>query len=497
MTFITLRQVGVLTPDPLFQNLSLTIAEGCRLGIVACNGGGKTTLLRCIDGCIEPSEGEILCSRGLRLGVVEQDVPETLLDQTLFECLHSALPVDQQSDGWRVEVLLASFEFPEELHNRCLRALSGGWRKLALIARSIAMEPDALLLDEPTNHLDLSKIHFLERWLDENAARMPLLIVSHDRQFLNRCTTHTLFLRPAISKLYAHPYGVAKGLLSKEDKAAHSKLEQERKEATRLRRSANELKNVGINSRSDKALKKSKQIAVRAAEIEKAFMEPHKEKSGQIKLSSRDSHSHVLLSMEDVVIRAPDGAALFKTGKIKVFQGDRIVFLGANGVGKSQLIKKIYNACLDPLNAPDVYLSPTLVVGYADQQMSQLSNVDTPFDIITNRFGLGDQRSRTLLAGAGIPVARQNRPVREFSLGQKARLGMLVLRLTKPNFYLLDEPTNHVDIPGQEKLEAEILAQNATCLLVSHDRCFVQAIGTRYFRIEKGELQEVIYSEKI
>jgi len=491
MSFITLRQVGVLTPEPLFRNLNFTIGEGCRFGVVARNGGGKTTLLRCMAGLAEPTEGEIARSRGMRLGLVEQDVPATFLDQTLFECLRSALPADRQTDDWRVEILLASFEFPEEFHHRPIRALSEGWQKLALIARALAAEPDALLLDEPTNHLDLSKIRFLERWLDDNAGRMPMVIVSHDRRFLDACTTHTLFLRPKTSKLYAHSYSMAGKLLSEDDAAEKTRLEQDIKEAKRLRRSANELKNIGVNSRSDTAQKKSKQMAARAADIENNLKEPHKERTGQIRLNSRDIHSRILLSMDDATVRTPDGEALFKTGKLKVFQGDRIILLGANGAGKSQLIKLIHRAFVDPASAKGVRFSPTVVMGYADQHMSQLPDHDTPFNVITSRFRLGDQRSRALLAGAGFPVDRQNCPVESFSPGQKARLGMLVLRLTEPNFYLLDEPTNHVDIPGREKLEAEILAQNATCFLVSHDRSFVDAIGTRFFEIAKDRLAEV------
>ncbi|MDX9690590.1 MAG: ABC-F family ATP-binding cassette domain-containing protein [Proteobacteria bacterium] len=492
MSFITLYQVGVLTPEPLFQNLSLTINEGCRMGVVAGNGGGKTTLLRCIAGLAEPTEGEITCSRGMRLGFVEQDVPAALHDQTLYECLRSALPSNQQSETWRVDVLLASFAFPQELYHLPIRALSGGWQKLALIARAFVAEPDALLLDEPTNHLDLSKIQFLESWLKENASRLPMVIVSHDRQFLEACTTHTLFLRPKESKLYGCSYGAARKLLSADDEAREVRLEQDKKNANRLRAQASELKNIGINSGSDLALKKAKQLRQRASNIESTFKELDKERTAEIKLRSREIHSRVLLSIEGVVVRTPDGKALFNTGNFKIFQGDRIVLLGANGAGKSQLIRRIYRALLDPEGTPDVRVRPSIVVGYADQHMSQLPDHETPFEVITNRFHLGDQRSRTLLAGAGFPVGRQNDPVRAFSLGQKARLGMLVLRLTEPNFYLLDEPTNHVDIVGQEKLEAEILAQNATCLLVSHDRSFVGAIGTRFIRIENAKLIESV-----
>ena len=186
----------------------------------------------------------------------------------------------------------------------------------------------------------------------------------------------------------------------------------------------------------------------------------------------------------------PDGQVLFRTGKLKIFQGERVVILGQNGAGKSQFVGLIHRAIENRDTVPGVRCHPTIVLGYADQQMSQLPDRETPFDFITTRFRLGDQRSRTLLAGAGFPVAQQMRLIGQFSLGQKARLGMLALRLTQPNFYLLDEPTNHVDIAGQEKLEAEILAQEATCILVSHDRKLVSTIGTRYLLIDKGRLIE-------
>jgi len=123
--------------------------------------------------------------------------------------------------------------------------------------------------------------------------------------------------------------------------------------------------------------------------------------------------------------------------------------------------------------------------------MSQLPSEATPFDFIAGTFRLGDQRSKSLLAGAGFPVDRQEKAIKNFSPGQKARLGLLALRLAEPNFYLMDEPTTHVDIPGQEALEAEILAHEATCLIVSHDRSFVRAIGTRFLLIENRCLREI------
>jgi ATPase subunit of ABC transporter with duplicated ATPase domains len=136
-------------------------------------------------------------------------------------------------------------------------------------------------------------------------------------------------------------------------------------------------------------------------------------------------------------------------------------------------------------------MSPSVIVGYTDQEMSQLPASATSHDFILSSFRLGDQRSRALLAGAGFSVEKQKQPIARLSPGEKARLGLLALRLSEPNFYLMDEPTNHVDIPGREQLEAEILASEATCLAVSHDRTFVATIGTRFLLVEGTVLREI------
>jgi ATPase subunit of ABC transporter with duplicated ATPase domains len=199
----------------------------------------------------------------------------------------------------------------------------------------------------------------------------------------------------------------------------------------------------------------------------------------------------VLLALQDVAVQVPDGATLVRIGKLTLFRGDRAVLLGRNGVGKSLLVRLLLRAATRPAGVPGIRVSPSVVVGYVDQQMSQLPAEASPFGFITDRFRLGDQRSRSLLAGAGFPVDRQSQPISRFSPGQRARLGLLALRLAEPNFYLLDEPTNHVDIAGQEALESEIVERAATCVLVSHDRQFVRAVGTRFLLIEAGTLREV------
>ncbi|MBF9233079.1 ATP-binding cassette domain-containing protein [Microvirga alba] len=492
MGSISLRNVTVLAQTPLFQDLNLVIGERDRLGLVAGNGAGKSTLLKCLAGLSEPTHGEILRSRGMRIALVEQDVPEALFDLPLHEAVSRALPpFERDGQEWRVDVVLDEFETPLDLRERPVRALSGGWQRLALIARAWVTEPDALLLDEPTNHLDLEKLLLLERWIASAAGSIPMVIASHDRDFLQACTTKTLFLRPENSVSFAHPYRRARDLLDAHDAALADRNEKDRREIKRLRQNAGELRNVGINSGSDLLLTKAKQLKNRAQALEEGLQAVHKERSGEIRLANRGTHAKVLAALENVAVRKPDGGRLFEIPKLEVAQRDRIVLLGRNGAGKSQLIRLLHKAMSAADGQTGIKVSPSVVLGYTDQDMSQLPNKATPLDFILSTFRLGDQKSLSLLAGAGFSIEKQQQPIAKLSAGQKARLGLLALRLSEPNFYLMDEPTNHVDIPGREQLEAEILSSDATSIVVSHDRSFVKTIGTRFLVIEGTKLKEV------
>ena len=490
MGSISLKNVSVIAGVPLFRDLNAVVADGDRVGLVAGNGNGKTSLLRCIAGQSEPSAGEIVRSRGLRVGHMEQDVPARLLGRTLYDAVLDALPeAARETDGWRVDVVLEEFSTPENLRHRLVGALSGGWQRLMLLMRVWVDHPDALLLDEPTNHLDLEKILQLEEWLSRSVANIPVIIASHDRDFLDAVTNRTLFLRPEMSRYFALPYGRARRALEEGDAADEGKLERELKEARQLRKQASKLTNIGINSGSDLLTVKAKYLKERASRIEAAATAVHKERHGEIRLANSGTHAKVLVSLDGVTVTTPAGDALFRIDKLHIFQADRIVLLGRNGTGKSQLVK-LLNRAMTVEPVAGIKVTPSVVLGYMDQELSQLPPRGTPSDVV-GAFGVGDARGRALLAGAGFTVEKQERPIRELSFGQKARLGLLALRLTQPNFYLMDEPTNHVDIPGQEKLEAEILEHEATCVLVSHDRRFVRNIGTRYLQIDGRRLREV------
>jgi ATPase subunit of ABC transporter with duplicated ATPase domains len=491
MGSISLKNVSITANVPLFRDLTVVIGQGDRVGLVAGNGTGKTSLLRCIAGLAEPTSGDIVRSRGLAIGYVEQDVPMALHPLTLREAVLEAVPpAEREINAWKADVALDGFETPEELRDRPVAALSGGWQRLMLIARCWITEPDALLLDEPTNHLDLEKICLLERWLETSARDLPTVIASHDRDFLDAVTNRSLFLRPGSCRYFALPFSAAREALRDEDEAQHAMTERDLKEATKLRKQAAKLTNIGINSGSDLLTVKAKQLKDRAARIEATARPAHRDRHGDIRLANRGTHAKVLLSVDNVTVATPAGAPLFRIDKLHVFQADRIVLLGMNGTGKSQFVKLVHRAVRGG-EVPGISVTPSVVLGYADQLMTQLPEREAPRDFISWRFRLPDQRVTSLLAGAGFAIEKQGRPIAELSFGQRARLGLLALRLTEPNFYLMDEPTNHVDIPGQEALEAEVLAHEVTTILVSHDRRFVRNVGTRFLEIEGRRLVEV------
>jgi ATPase subunit of ABC transporter with duplicated ATPase domains len=494
MTLITLRNLGVSLGAPLFSALNLVVNAGDRIGLVAANGRGKTTLLRCMAGGMEASEGEITRARGLSVGYVEQNVPEALMERPLHEAvLETLLPDAQHSESWRVDVALDQLGVTEALREMPLKHLSGGWQRFAMLARVLVTDADVLLLDEPTNHLDLARIGQLETWLNALPREMPVVIASHDRAFLDATTNRTLFLRPEQSQIFSLPFTPARAALREADASDERRYQRDLKTAQQLRQQAAKLNNIGINSGSDLLLSKTRQLKARAEKLEDAAKPAHLERSaGTIRLANRGTHAKVLVTLEDAAVATPDGRLLFKTGKQFICKGDRIVLLGPNGSGKTRLLTMLRTTIDNPDAArAGIKATQSLVLGYCDQALAGLDDAETPMRTIVGRFDVGDQRARTLLAGCGLAIEKQGRPIAQLSGGQKARLGMLVLRLTQPNFYLLDEPTNHLDIEGQEALEDELMDHQASCLLVSHDRSFVRNVGNRFWVIERKKLVEL------
>ncbi|MDQ2064905.1 ABC-F family ATP-binding cassette domain-containing protein [Xinfangfangia sp. CPCC 101601] len=486
MSLIATRALSLTLGLPLFAGLNLNLNAGDRLGLVACNGRGKSSLLALLAGEIEPSGGEITRARGLTFAHVSQDVPPAMLARSLAEAVEAVVPGEE----WRAGIALDALEVPWELRDQPLAALSGGWQRTALLAQAAVLEPDLYLLDEPTNHLDLARIGVLQGWLAGLPKACGVILTSHDRAFLDAVCTRTLFLRPEASRDFALPYSKARAALEIADASDARQHENDLAKADQLRRQAAKLKNIGINSGSDLLVVKTKQLTERAEKIESAARAAHRDRSaGAIKLDSAEARARALLAL-DCEVRVPGdtGPLLFRTGPKWIGPGDRVVLLGANGAGKTQLVNAVLAACQGtPLQG--VKPAGSMVLGHAGQMLEELDPKASPFALVTQY--LADQSARSQLASAGIGPDWQGKKLGLLSGGQRARLMLLLLRLRRPNFYLLDEPTNHLDIEGQEALEAELQTQGAAALLVSHDRAFIRAVGTRFWWIKGQKLEEI------
>ncbi len=491
MSLIAIKDLSLVRTETLFAGLDFSIAKGDRLGLVAANGRGKSSLLRIMAGEEEATLGTQTRTRGLVTAFAPQEPPARLLAMSFHDAVRDALDAEAaETESWRVDVLLDDLAVDAALRSRPVNGLSGGWQRTMLLARAAVTEPDLMLLDEPTNHLDLARIGVLERFLTALPRDCAVVVASHDRAFLDDVSNRTLFLRPAESVDFALPYSRALQALDERDAARGRQFENDMRKVRALRQQAAKLKNIGINSGSDLLVVKTKQLSERADKLEENARPAHKERSaGAIRLGNSGSHAKALVSIKDTMIAAPDGRLLFRTGELWIENGDRIALLGANGTGKTRFVARLRAALAG--DDPEIRGAASLRMAHSDQALSQLDGWATPWEAVKRSSDVGDQLARTLLAGAGIASEAQSAPLARLSGGQKARLAMLLLRLAHPNFYLLDEPTNHLDIDGQDRLERELIEHEPACLLVSHDRAFVRAVATRIWVISGRKLVEV------
>ncbi len=411
MSLLAVKSLSLTLGIPLFEDLSFTLNAGDRLGLIAANGRGKSSLLRCLAGQLEPTSGDITRARGTTIGLVEQDAPAALLPLSLRDAVGAAL-ADPDRDFWRVDVILDDLSVPEEHRDTtALPPFSGGWQRAALLARAAIAEPEILLLDEPTNHLDLSRIGLLQRWLKSLPQGTAVIAASHDRAFLDAVTTRSLFLRDKASRAFALPYSHARAALTEADEAQGRQFENDIAKADQLRRQAAKLKNIGINSGSDLLITKTKQLKDRAEKIENAARPAHKDQSaGAIRLANSGTHAKALVHFNDAEIKTPDNRPLFKTGQKWIEKGDRVVLLGRNGTGKTQMMNALLHAITDgdpghqnPAH-PRRWAIPT-------NPCRTCPTRPRPIDLVT-AYNTGDALARSLLAGAGITTRRANQTPR-------------------------------------------------------------------------------------
>ncbi|MBX9944011.1 MAG: ATP-binding cassette domain-containing protein [Reyranella sp.] len=478
----------------VFEGVSFLL-DAARTALVGDNGAGKSTLLKCLTGELELNAGQVIRSRGLRVGSLPQDVPEGLAGRAVREVLAASLDrAGLGGEDWRIDVLLDEIGVAPEIADQTFGTLSGGWQRLLLIAAAARLEePDLLILDEPTNHLDLANIATLERWLTVDF-KVPMLIVSHDRECLDRVTERTLFLRSDGVHAFKTRFSLAREELLRRDAAAAARSRLEAKEIERLERAAARykvwaVKNPDLNKRKNA-------VESRIAKIEAERTQTFTARERRLELSEGEIDAKVALRLSNLDVTVPGGGRrLLAIDRLTVAAGDRVAVLGANGAGKSTLLSALAAAYDPALQHYDgraaIRFNPSCRLVYFDQTMRDLPLETTILDYVVGAEGATEKEAVRLLAQAGFAFARVRQPIGLLSHGERARLVFLRLKLLRPNFYLLDEPTNHLDIEGQEALEAELEESDVSCLFVSHDRYFARTAATRFLEIRKGKLVEV------
>jgi len=477
----------------VFDGVSFLL-DDARTALVGENGAGKSTLIKCLTGELELNAGKVLRSRGLRIGVLPQEIPEALDVLSVRQVLDRSLErVGALGEDWRIDILLGEIGLDAEAARGDFGALSGGWRRLVLIAAAARLEePDILILDEPTNHLDVANINTLERWLLQEIS-VPMLIVSHDREFLNHVTSRTLFLRSDGIHAFKAPFAVAREELIRRDLAAASRRKLEEKEIRRLEKVAARYHLWGVKNPAFH--KRQRATETRILHIEAAKTQVYSARDRRLELSDAEIEAKVAVRVENLEVTAPQGRRLFTIDRLAIAAGDRIAILGVNGAGKSTLLSTLAGAW-DPSQrhydgkAP-VRFNPACKLAWFDQSMSELPLSMSPLDYLIGADGATRKDATRLLAQAGFAFARIDDPISLLSHGERSRLMFLKMKLQRPNLYLLDEPTSHLDIEGQEDLEAQLEETEVSCLFVSHDRYFTRTAATRFLEIRKGRVAEI------
>ena len=472
----------------LFEDLTLTVNTGERLGLVGHNGCGKTTLLALLAGAKTADDGMVRPRKGLRLAMLEQFVPKRLERVGALEAVLDASLDEAQA--WRAEALLFQLGFEESSLLTPLTELSGGKQTLVLFARTLLGEPDLLLLDEPSNHLDVESLVALERRLLD--FRGAFVIVSHDRRFLDRVTEETLFMRDQAILRIRRPYSEARRRLDSMDEAARSLRAAQNKRIEALRRSAQRMAQWGRDFDNQDLSKRAKAMRKRIERLEDQRTFVTSGSPLDLSLDLGSSRSKLALHIEDAEVVHPGlpGTTLFQVPSLTLRNGDRAALLGQNGIGKSTFIRMIVNAATKE-NTSSIRLSPQTKLGYFDQELSQVRGKSTMIDFALKRVADDLQTVTAVLASVGFDEATRSKPLDVLSGGERARLLFAVVSMLSPNLLILDEPTNHLDIEGREQIQGELSKSNATLLITSHDRVFTESLATRFFWIRDERLQEV------
>lgn len=504
----------------VLKDASWEVAPGERVGLVGVNGSGKTTQFKIILGEVEPSSGEVTRPASHKIGYLSQEFdinPENSIREELLAAFSEAHKIKQELatvekriescsgedldravraldrlhrefeaiDGYglerKVDKILPEIGFATEDGDRPVSSLSGGWQMRIGFGKIMLREPELLLLDEPTNHIDLETIEWLEAFLKEKT--IPMVIVSHDRRFLDQLTTKIVEIERGKTRTFKGNYSLYREQKEEERISQQAAFERQQNELARQqvfidRFRASATRSTQAKSR-EKQLDKIEKLEAPESELKAVkFQFPESVRSGKEVLDIKSlTHSY-------------DDNILFLDASLEVCRGDKIAILGPNGVGKSTLLRLIAGM-EKPLDGEIKLGEHNIHMAYFEQNQAEALGKDkTVLDTIGDEVGhWTDTQIRTLLGQFLFSGDSVFKTVGTLSGGEKARLALAKLLTSKANFILLDEPTNHLDIPAKETIEKAIQAYQGAMLLVSHDRYFISKTANKIAVIEDATIR--------
>lgn len=498
--------------NTIFSNISFSVPDNARIGLVGPNGAGKTTLLKIMTGQQEPTSGQFTINKGLKVGYIAQenalDEDKTIWDEmlTVFDNLieknkritkmqeqiaehpededllqrYDQLAYDFEQEGgftYQAEIksILNGFNFKENTWQKVIGTLSGGEKTRLAFVKLLLQKPPVLLLDEPTNYLDLDTLDWLEAFLKNYQG--AIITVSHDQYFLDHLANQIFelnFGKLTTFKGNYSQYVKERELMNNQQEAAYEKQQEKIKKEEEFIQ-----KNLVRASTTKRAQSRRKALD----KMERIKPPKHKQKVRINFTSDRPSGKEVLIA-KDLTIGYPD-KTMVSDIDFQVNKNDRVAIIGPNGIGKSTLLKTIMKK-LEPKDGSIKY-GASLDIGYYDQELQSLDPSKTVLDTIWDRHKTMPEKDvRSILASFLFTAEDIDKTVGQLSGGQKARLTLTVLSLEKDNFLLMDEPTNHLDIEAKEVLEEALDNYDGTLLFVSHDRYFINELANKIISVRDG-----------
>lgn len=501
--------------NTIFSNISFSVPDNARIGLVGPNGAGKTTLLKIMTGQQEPTSGQFTINKGLKVGYIAQenglDEEKTIWDEmlTVFNDLieknkkitkmqeqiadhpedeellkrYDQLAYDFEQEGgftYQAEIksILNGFNFKENTWNKVIGTLSGGEKTRLAFVKLLLQKPPVLLLDEPTNYLDLDTLDWLEAFLKNYQG--AIITVSHDQYFLDHLANQIFelnFGKLTTFKGNYSQYVKERELMDSQQEAAYEKQQEKIKKEEEFIQ-----KNLVRASTTKRAQSRRKALD----KMERIKPPKHKQKVRINFTSDRPSGKEVLIA-KDLTIGYPD-KTMVSDIDFQVNKNDRVAIIGPNGIGKSTLLKTIMKK-LEPKDGSIKY-GASLDIGYYDQELQSLDPSKTVLDTIWDRHKTMPEKDvRSILASFLFTAEDIDKTVGQLSGGQKARLTLTVLSLEKDNFLLMDEPTNHLDIEAKKVLEQALDNYDGTLLFVSHDRYFINELANKIISVRDGHVK--------